>query len=96
MISAMEAGQMAIRHMAELLNRDKDGKWIIDECQLAAFFHDSDWYPEGVHFIVSKDCPMVYRVVVSYKASGMLSKKEEKMIISVDAENGALRGYRWL
>ncbi|GMA62748.1 hypothetical protein NZD89_23375 [Alicyclobacillus fastidiosus] len=95
LISVSDACEMAVSHMAGLIHADpSEGKWIIDECRLAAFFHDSSWYPEGMNFAFNGDVPLVYRAVVLYKSPGRLSKQEVRMIISVDAETGAFRGYQ--
>ncbi|WAH37630.1 hypothetical protein [Alicyclobacillus dauci] len=95
LISASDACEMAIRHMAARIGAEPDeGKWMIDECRLATFFHDCDWYPEGMNFAFNGDVPLVYRAVVLYKSPGRLSKHEVKMIISVDAETGEFRGYQ--
>ncbi|EPZ51660.1 hypothetical protein [Alicyclobacillus acidoterrestris] len=94
-ISASEASELAVKHMAALIHAEPhEGKWVIDECRLSAFFHDSDWYPEGLKFTINGDIPLVYRAVVQYKSPGRLSKHEVTMIISVDAETGAFRGYQ--
>lgn len=97
MISAKDAGERATRHMANLIHAEEEGgTWYIDACQLAAFLHDSYWYPEGTNLTLSDAMPLVYRVIVTYKLQSMLmmARKPRRMIISVDAHSGDLRGYK--
>lgn len=95
MISAKNAGERATQHMANLIHAEgEDGAWYVDTCQLATFLHDSYWYPEGVSMTIGDDAQLVYRVIVTYAHPGVLTRKKRSMILSIDAHNGELRGYK--